>query len=144
MPGGSKREAWDRVIAALISEPTQAEAAAKAGVSERSIRRWHKLPSFQARLRAARATLWEATVNQLLSLNPEATAALKRNCQCGEAGAEIRAAVATLQLTMRAREQQDLADEVKQLRQEMEATRHGASGTQAASREGSRKRRGAG
>jgi hypothetical protein len=84
------------VIAALLTEPTHAAAAAKAGVSEATVQRWLRDPAFAAAYRAARRAVVESAVGRLQQAAAKAVDALERNLTCGQAGAEIRAAVAVL------------------------------------------------
>jgi hypothetical protein len=53
------------LITALLTEPTHAKAAAKAGVSKATLSRWLLLPEFQAAYRQACHTLLEASVGRM-------------------------------------------------------------------------------
>ena len=55
---GAKIDAKQEVlVAALLTEPTQAKAAEKAGVSETTLYRWLALPEFKTAYRLARRQL---------------------------------------------------------------------------------------
>jgi hypothetical protein len=54
----------ETLIAALLTEPTYAAAAAKAGISEATLYRWLHLPAFRAAYRQARRELVENAVGQ--------------------------------------------------------------------------------
>jgi len=55
----------EAVIAALLTEPTHAAAAATAGVSEATLHRWLLLPEFQAAYRKARRAAVESAIGRL-------------------------------------------------------------------------------
>lgn len=105
----------ERVIAALLSEPTVTAAAEKAGVGERTLRRWLLLPDFQDAFRAARRQIVEDALSQLQGATGEAVATLRRNLKCGRAGDEIRAAIAILDQSSRATELIDLQERLTAL-----------------------------
>jgi hypothetical protein len=109
---GRKQEA---LLAALLTEPTLARAAAKAGVSEATVHRWLLLPEFQAAYRRARRQIVEAAIGQLQQATGEAVETLRRNLTCGHAGAEIRAAAAILDQAIRGLELVDLEERLAAL-----------------------------
>jgi hypothetical protein len=89
-----KREA---LIAALLTEPTHAAAAAKAGVSEASLHRWLRLPHFQAVYRQARRKLVEAALGRIQAASGQAVDTLLAVARDGKKdGDRVRAAVALL------------------------------------------------
>jgi hypothetical protein len=55
----------EAVIAALLTEPTCAAAAAQAGVSEATVYRWLELPAFLAAYRQARRELFDAVMGRI-------------------------------------------------------------------------------
>jgi len=105
----------ERAIAALLTWPTLARAAAQAGVSLRTLRGWLELPHFEAAFRAARARILDQTVTHLARLNVRAVRTLRRNLNCGSASVEVRAAVAVLELSLRLRETSELVDRLEAL-----------------------------
>jgi hypothetical protein len=86
----------DLAILALMTEPTQADAARKVGVSPRTMKNWMADPTFQSAYRAARRQLVEQSVAWLQRSMLQAAATLRRNLKCGRPAAEIAAAVAIL------------------------------------------------
>jgi hypothetical protein len=86
----------EALIAALLTEPTHAGAAAKAGVCEATLHRWLRLSEFQAAYRQARRGIVEAAIGRLKQTTGKAVEALDRNLTCGQAGNEIRAAQESL------------------------------------------------
>jgi hypothetical protein len=115
---GSKRSRLeDQALAALLSEPTMQQAATKAGVSESTMLRWLADPPFQARYRAARRQVVEQAVAQLQQGTSEAVEALRRNLKCAIPAAEIAAAKAVLDFSLKAVELVDLVERVEQLEQ---------------------------
>jgi hypothetical protein len=115
---GQKRDRHEEsAILALLSEPTIVAAAAKAGVSERTLLRWLAESTFQARYRAARRQVVEQAIAQLQRGTSEAVDALRRNLACGVPAAEIAAAKAVIDYSVKAIELTDLAERVEQLEQ---------------------------
>jgi hypothetical protein len=55
----------EALIAALLTEPTHATAAGKAGGSEATLYRWLQLPEFRAAYRAARRQLVEGAIGRI-------------------------------------------------------------------------------
>jgi hypothetical protein len=78
--------------------------------------------SFQARYRAARRQVVEQAIAQLQQGTSEAVAALRRNLACGVPAAEIAAAKAVIDYSVKAIELTDLAERVEQLEQAAAAT----------------------
>ena len=116
-PGhGQKRERLEeRALAALLSEPTIAQAATNANVSESTLLRWLAEPSFKARYRDARRQVVELAVTGLQHATSEAVETLSSNLQCGVPSSEIAAAKAVLDFAVKGVELVDLAERVEQL-----------------------------
>ena len=117
----SRRE--DSAIAALLCEPTIAQAAAAAGISEPTLKRWLCDPSFKTRFREARRQVVEQAVSALQRAAGESVEALRRNLTCGTPTAEIAAAKAILDQAFRGMEVLDLAARIEQV----ERTRDGST-----------------
>jgi hypothetical protein len=116
MSAGSKRgRKQETVIAALLSEPTQAAAATKAGVSEATLQRWLRLPAFRAAYREARRQVVEVAVARLQQVASEAVQALERGLKCGNPGAELRAAQLVLEHAFKGTELLDQAQRLEEL-----------------------------
>src|SRR5215468_4350724 len=91
---GRKQEA---LIAALLTEPTHAAAAAKAGVSEATLHRWLHLPDFQSAYRQARRELVEGAVGRIQAATGQAVDTLLAVAKDGAKDSDrVRAAMALL------------------------------------------------
>jgi hypothetical protein len=110
----------DRALAALLTEPTIAQAATTAGVSESTLLRWVAEPSFKARYRDARRQVVELAVTGLQQATSEAVETLSRNLQCGVPSSEIAAAKTILDFAVKGVELVDLAERVEALEQASE------------------------
>ena len=113
--GEKRTRREEAAIAALLTEPTIALAAAKAGIGETTILRWLHEPSFSAQYRAARRTVVESAIGRLQQATSEAVATLTRNLTCGVPASEIAAAKAVLDFAAKGVELADLAERVEQL-----------------------------
>jgi hypothetical protein len=84
-------------IAALLTEPTYARAAAAAGIDEVTLYQWLHLPAFRSTLRHARRELVEAGVGRIQAATTCAVEALVTVARYGRRdGDRVRAAVALL------------------------------------------------
>jgi hypothetical protein len=115
---------WPAAIAALLSEPTVEKAAKKIKVGYSTLKLWTKNPEFKRQFREARQALVEGTVVRLNQLSLGAVLALGRNLICGKEAVEVRAANAILEHTQRFA-QIDLAQEIAELREQIEELRSG-------------------
>jgi hypothetical protein len=86
----------ETLIAAMLTEPTLAAAAAKAGISPATLYRWQKSPRFAAAYEAARHQIVDNSIARLQRSADAAVDALERNLRCGHPAAEIRAALGIL------------------------------------------------
>ena len=92
----------EALIAALLTEPTHAAAAAKAGVSEATLQRWLHLPEFRAAYRQARRQLVEGAVGRIQAATGQAVDTLLAVARGGAKDADrVRAAVALLDHALR-------------------------------------------
>jgi hypothetical protein len=92
----------EALIAALLTEPTHAAAATKAGISEATLHRWLRLPDFQAAYRQARRELVEAAVGRIQAATGQAVDTLLAVAKSGaKDGDRVRAAVALLDHALR-------------------------------------------
>ncbi|HYT93653.1 MAG TPA: hypothetical protein VEL76_33350 [Gemmataceae bacterium] len=102
----TKQEA---VIAALLSEPTHAAAAAKAGISAATLQRWLRLPAFHSAYRRARRELVAGAIGRLQAATGLAVDTLLAVAKDGKRdGDRVRAAIALLDHALRGGA--DLAD----------------------------------
>jgi hypothetical protein len=65
VPSGGKARKHEQVIAALLSTPTIGEAAERAGLGVRTVKRWMRDADFAAEYTAAKQALLESAVNRL-------------------------------------------------------------------------------
>jgi phage terminase small subunit len=91
---GRKQEA---LIAALLTEPTHAAAAIKAGISEATAQRWLRLPEFRAAYRQARRELVDGAVGRMQAATGQAVDTLLAVAKDGAKDSDrVRAAIALL------------------------------------------------
>jgi hypothetical protein len=114
----SRRE--DAAIAALLACSTIDRAAEAAGIAGSTLRGWLADPAFQHRYRAARRQVVEHAVSGLQRATGEAVDTLRRNLTCGVPAAEISAAKAIMDFSLKAVELVDLAERVEALEQASE------------------------
>ncbi|MDB5310339.1 MAG: hypothetical protein JWO38_4541 [Gemmataceae bacterium] len=93
---GKMTEKAEVVIAALLTEPTHAAAAARAGIGEATVQRCLRKKSFLRLYRAARRRVVEAAIGQVQQLTSEAVQVFRRNLTCGVPAVELRAAALVL------------------------------------------------
>jgi hypothetical protein len=87
----------EALIAALLTEPTHAAAAAKAEVSEATLHRWLRLPDFRAAWRAARREVVEGAIGRMQGATGQAVDTLVAVATAGVKDADrVRASVALL------------------------------------------------
>ena len=91
------------VVAVLTCSSLEA-AAAQAGVSESTLRRWLKTPDFSTALRAAQREIYQQSMTQLVRVTGKAVAALEQILDDVEAppAVKVSAAKAVLDLAMKA------------------------------------------
>ena len=125
--GGRRSQREETAIAALLSEPTIAKAATRAGISESTLLRWLQDPEFKAKHRAARRSIVEGAIGRLQQATTDAVATLQRNLTCGLPAVEVGAARSILDQAIKAVELVDLAERVEILEQasELAAARDG-------------------
>src|SRR5262245_60558407 len=87
----------EALIAALLTEPTHAAAAKKAGVSEATLHRWLHLPEFSVAYRRARRELVEGAVGRVQAATGQAVDTLLAVAKDGAKDSDrVRASVALL------------------------------------------------
>src|SRR5215470_10392529 len=106
---------WEKAVAALLETATVEQAAARAGVGLRTLKRYLADPDFLRLYREARRQIVEGAVSRLQQLCLQAVLALHRNLTCGHPAAEIRAAATVLDQGLRGVELLDLAAQVDDL-----------------------------
>src|SRR4051794_18438474 len=110
----------EQAIAALLTQPTVEKAAEAAGVSANSLKNWLKDQQFIAAYRAARRQIVERAVGQLQAATRRAVATLRKNLKAPRESDQIRAAALILEHSARGVELWDLAQEVAELRRQLE------------------------
>ena len=66
----------EQAIVALLSEPTLGQAAARCGVTERTLRRWLAEDAFNAEYEAARRSTFQAAISRIPALTVKAVTTL--------------------------------------------------------------------
>jgi hypothetical protein len=117
----------EAAIAALLTAPTLADAAAAAGVSHRTLKRWIGVPEFSASYRQARRQVVEVVIGRLQQIAAQAVKTLERNLTCGQPAGEIRAALGVLDHATKGVELIDLAARVEELGRLLEEVRRDAA-----------------
>jgi hypothetical protein len=118
----------EQAIAALLSEPTVAAAAAAADVSERTLRAWLTLPAFRSAYRAARSEVLESAVARLQRTADRAVETLEQALSAPRDSDRIRAATAILDRAQSGAELSDLLERIEALEAEAgRRRRRGAS-----------------
>jgi hypothetical protein len=113
---GSKRgRREEAAIAALLHEPTLAHAAAKAGISPRTLKRWLTDLDFQAAYRAARRQIVDTAAGRLQEATAEATEALRALLNSENDTAKLGAAKAIWDLASKTQELTDFAERLERL-----------------------------
>ena len=94
-PNGTPTAKQQRLIAALLAEPTTGAALAAAGVGAATLSRWRREPAFVDALSAARRELFADGYNQLLGYQTKTLDELARLAlEADNDGVRVRALVA--------------------------------------------------
>jgi hypothetical protein len=116
MPGGEQlSRKQELAIAALLAEPTVEAAASRAGVSERTLQRWLRLPEFSGAYRAARFDLLDGTVKDLQQAGTRAVETLVKALGSKNVGDRIRAALGLLTQAQRGTELTEIEQRLRVL-----------------------------
>jgi hypothetical protein len=111
----------EKAIPALLTCSNQDIAAETAGVHPRTLKRWlAEDANFREAYRSARREAIDRAVGLLAGGMEEAVETLKRNLSARNASVQVRSAVALIELSLRAYQQQDLADRVAELERSAE------------------------
>jgi hypothetical protein len=121
MPGGQKPlHVREQAALALLTRATVREAAEAAGVGERTLRGWLRQPKFLRLYRRLRRQATEVALGRLQDMTADAVKTLKDLLDCEHAPSRARAADLVLGYSLKGLEMADLAEEVEQLRRELE------------------------
>jgi hypothetical protein len=108
MPGGPRYERFrEQALAALLTSATITDAARAAGVPVRTMRAWLRRADFAREYAARRREVLQSAVGQLHALNAKAITTLDQSMECGHGPTQVRAAVAAMDLSLRALSQAD-------------------------------------
>lgn len=88
-----------RAVTCLLECPTVEEASNKVGVSRSTLYEWMKIPEFQEELERAKRKQFQASLQQLRSLVPEAIQGLKELAQSNNEQVRLRACLEILKAT---------------------------------------------
>jgi hypothetical protein len=123
--GGSKfTRRQECLIAALLSEPTHAAAAAKAGISEATAQRWLRDERFQSEYRAARRSVMDSAIARLQRASGKAIETLEKNLTCRSPAARNTAAKLILEHAIRGVELTELLEKIDDLAAEIERVKN--------------------
>ncbi len=111
----------EAVVVALLAHPTIKSAAQAAGVSEATVWRLMQREDFQRRYREAQDKAFDGALGALRAAGTDAIDSLKRNLTCGTPAAEVQAAKAILDFTLKVREQFDYGNRIKLLEDALKA-----------------------
>jgi len=114
---GTLNRKFERAIFALLEASTVGEAAARAGISRRTLERWLARPDFQERLRATQAEVRRQAIAQLQAAMTEAVQILRYFMTDKTIPPSVRlgAARATLEFGLRFYAAQELEERVVRL-----------------------------
>lgn len=117
MPGHGEKQSrkQEDAIAALLSCRTMQDAAKQIGIDIRTLSKWLRQPAFERMYRAARRQVVESSIGRLQQATSEAVESLRRNLICGTPSAEVSAAKAILEQSIKAVELMDLVERVEML-----------------------------
>src|SRR5436305_1441339 len=106
----------EQAILALLQGANHQEAAAAAGVTARTLRRWLQDPVFLGMLRRARAAQWTESTSLLQAATREAVETLQRVMRCRDhPSAQVAACRILLDRAIKAVELDDLAGRLAEL-----------------------------
>lgn len=106
-------------ISALLVHPTIEKAAQAVGISEKTLWRWLQIPEFDRAYEQARNRVLAQTISLLHKATGMAVTTLMKNLKCGVPSVEVRAAVAVLDQTFKAREILELEQRLTMIEQNL-------------------------
>ena len=106
---------------ALAGGAKQTEAASRAGIGERTIRRWLKRLDFKEQVDAAKADMVSRAIAMLADASTEAATTLRGLLQADSESVRLNAAKAIIELGIKLRESEELAGRVKAIEETIEA-----------------------
>jgi hypothetical protein len=110
----------EKAIAALLTEPTIAAAAKKAGIGEATLYRWlSEDEHFEKAYRAARKSAVEGAIGGLQRASQAAVSTLESNLTCGLPSVEVRAAISVLDYAIKGVQSYDILERLEEIEREM-------------------------
>jgi hypothetical protein len=113
--GRSNPGAQEIAAAALAAGATAKDAAASAGVHERTVRKWQATPEFRERVQALRDEVVGQALNRLGSGMSAAADALRNLVDHSDPHVKYKAARAVIELAVKLKEQLELEQRVEEL-----------------------------
>ena len=104
-----------KALFSLLSGASYAAAGKAAKVSKPTIWRWLQDPAFQKAYREGRRLMVEKALSELQQATSDAVTALKRNLTAEKPSDQIRAAIAILDVSVKAIEWADIEDRLTEL-----------------------------
>lgn len=117
--GEKQSRSQQKAILAILTAPTLAAAAKKAGVSKATLLRWLKESSFQAALAEETRCLFEPQLARLKTVSGRAINALNRALRAPSVKDRIHAADALLKHSLKASSLQDMAKRLEAMETEL-------------------------
>jgi hypothetical protein len=121
MPGGNKKAADAALVVHLAAGVSPAGAAKLAGVSEATCYRRLADPVFRRRVDAARSAFWERAMAIMSKGAAESATVLRKLLRSDDGRLKLQAARTLVEQGLKVRESVELARDLEDLRQEVEA-----------------------
>ena len=122
IPGLSPRQ--QSALPTVVSSPTIAESARRAGVAESTLRRWLDEPAFRKELDRQREEAYNLALKQVQALVPECLSIFaKVAVESADPALRLRAARYLLSYGMKVKEVDDLRERIRNLEQAVEVDR---------------------
>lgn len=110
----------EQAIAALLTAPSIRQAAATAGIAERTLRTWLALPSFTSAYRRVRQQIVEQAVSRLQNVTGRAVDILADLLKLPFPKVKLATAKAILDYSLKAVEHTDLAQRIEDLERQLQ------------------------
>ena len=120
--GESLTASQEKALSALLTSGTVEAAAAKAGLTDRTLHRYLSAPAFRRAYLLARRQALEQATGALQQASYAAVATLIKNLKCGSPSSEIRAAQVILEQSAKGVEMLEFEDRLTAIEQSLEAT----------------------
>ncbi len=114
-------ESVEQAAVALAGGATVEQAAALAGISHDTLRRWRRNPKFRARVSQLRDDMTRAAVGRLAATCCEASDKLGALVRSGDEKVALSASKTVLEMLLKAREQLELSERLEALERQLAA-----------------------